>query len=96
MKISVEWLKEYVDLPGTLGQLKENLTMAGLVVEGVTDPDGAAVLELEITSNRPDCLSHIGVAREIAALYGTGLRLPAVSRELSLPEDRIPYAHRDP
>ncbi len=91
MRISVEWLKDYVDVPADLGQLKHDLTMAGLVVEGVLDPEGAPVLELEVTSNRPDCLSHIGVAREIAALYGARLRKPETCRELSPVRDRVAY-----
>ena len=37
------------------------------------------VIELEITPNRPDCLSMIGVAREMALLYNTSLKLPSIS-----------------
>ncbi len=91
MKISVEWLKEYVDLPESPARLKEDLTMAGLVVESVSGEGGDAVLELEITSNRPDCLNHTGVAREIAALYGRPMRMPPVRKRLRLPKDRIPF-----
>lgn len=40
------------------------------------------VLELEITPNRPDCLSMIGVAREVAALYGTELKVPEAQAEV--------------
>ena len=39
---------------------------------------GDAIFDLEITSNRPDCLSVIGVAREVAAITGAELRLPGV------------------
>jgi phenylalanyl-tRNA synthetase beta chain len=91
MKISVEWLKQYVELPATLGRLREDLTMAGLVVEGISDPDGSPVLEVEVTSNRPDCLSHIGVAREIAALYGTEVKAPEIAGDLNPGKDRISY-----
>jgi phenylalanyl-tRNA synthetase beta chain len=98
MKISTEWLRDYVELPESGDRLKEDLTMAGLAVESVVDHQGSPVMEFEITSNRPDCLSHYGVAREIAALYGRRLRHPAGSRRLVLPEERIPYAIeiRDP
>lgn len=34
------------------------------------------VFELEITPNRPDCLSHIGIARELSAYYGKELKYP--------------------
>jgi phenylalanyl-tRNA synthetase beta chain len=92
MKISVEWLKEYVDLPETTATLKEDLTLSGLVVESVGDYEGDAVLELEITSNRPDCLSHFGTAREVAALYRRPLKLPAARKRLRLRKERIPYS----
>ena len=91
MKISIEWLQEYLDLPESLEQLRSSLTMAGHVVESIAEIAGVPVLELEITSNRPDCLSHYGVAREIAALYGRRLRAAPVSRQLVLREERTPY-----
>ncbi len=91
MKISVEWLRDYVDIPESPARLKEDLTMAGLVVESVAGGDQDAVLELEITSNRPDCLNHVGVAREIAALYGRRLRMPPVRKRLRTSRDRIPF-----
>jgi len=65
--------------------------MAGLVVESVTGEGDHAVLELEITSNRPDCLNHVGVAREIAALYKRPVRMPPVRKRLTLAKDRIPF-----
>ena len=92
MKMSLEWLREYVDVPETAARLKEDLTMAGLLVESVSEENGNAVLEIEVTSNRPDCLSHIGIAREVAALYGHPLKNPTICRELRIPQDRVPYS----
>jgi phenylalanyl-tRNA synthetase beta chain len=94
MKISVEWLKEYVDILEEPARLKEDLTLSGLVVESVAASDGDVVLELEITSNRPDCLSHVGVAREVAALYRRPLKMPRLRKRLQLRKDRIPYSVR--
>jgi phenylalanyl-tRNA synthetase beta chain len=91
MKISIEWLKEYVDIKESLEKLKEDLSKIGLLVEGISEAPGTAVLEIEVTSNRPDCLSHIGIAREIAALYRRPLRLPPVQEKLSISEERIPF-----
>jgi phenylalanyl-tRNA synthetase beta chain len=91
MKISIEWLKEYVDVPEDLERLKQDLSMIGLVVESVTTLEAVTVLELEVTSNRPDCLSHIGIAREIAALYDRPLRHPAVCLNLQCREDPVPF-----
>ncbi len=90
MKISVEWLREYVELHESPEKLKEDLSMIGLLVEAITEVQGTVVLEIEVTSNRPDCLSHIGIAREIAALYQRPLRLPDVQKKLSIPSDRVP------
>lgn len=92
MKISIEWLRDYVDINESPEKLKEDLSMAGLLVEGITEVQGNTVLEVEVTSNRPDCLSQIGVAREVAALYRRPLRLPPVQEQLSISQERVPYA----
>jgi phenylalanyl-tRNA synthetase beta chain len=91
MKISIEWLKEYVDIQESPGKLKEDLSMIGLLVEGIAEAPGTSVLEIEVTSNRPDCLSHIGIAREVAALYRRPLKYPPVQKKLSISSERIPY-----
>jgi phenylalanyl-tRNA synthetase beta chain len=92
MKISIEWLKEYVAIPESPEKLKEDLSMIGLLVEGIAEAPGTSVLEVEVTSNRPDCLSHIGIAREIAALYHRPLQVPPVQEKCSVSPERIPYS----
>ncbi len=57
-------------------ELAERLTLSGLNHDGTADAAGDITLDLEVTSNRPDCLGHVGIAREVAALYGTALQLP--------------------
>ena len=57
-------------------ELAPRLTMLGLAVDAVHEAGDDHVLEIDLTSNRPDCLSHVGVAREVAALEGKTLRLP--------------------
>ncbi|MBI4465655.1 MAG: phenylalanine--tRNA ligase subunit beta, partial [Acidobacteria bacterium] len=74
MKILFSWLKEFVSLPSDMRRLAEDLTMLGLPVDSVSTEDGETILELDITTNRPDCLSHYGVARELAAFYGRKLK----------------------
>jgi len=81
MKIQLDWLKQYVDCPLPVLALGDLLTMSGLEIESyetVTLPDGThtEVLELNVTPNRGYCLSHIGVAREVAALTGKTLKIP--------------------
>jgi phenylalanyl-tRNA synthetase beta chain len=68
MKISLNWLSDF--LPGQLDApaFADALTHAGLPVETIDDVVGDTVIDVEVTSNRPDCLSHVGVARELAAI----------------------------
>ena len=81
MLVSYQWLREFVacDLPPAA--LAERLTMAGLAAAGWEARDGDIVFDLEITTNRPDCLSHYGVAREVAAV----LKLPLAPLAASVP-----------
>jgi phenylalanyl-tRNA synthetase beta chain len=76
MKISLDWLKDYVDTGLGRDETAERLTMIGLVPETVEDRDGDAVLDLETYANRPDTLGHLGVARELAALLAKPLLSP--------------------
>lgn len=81
MRILLSWLRDFVDVSVDIDELATALTMRGFEVAAVDRaPSGAsddAVLDLEITTNRPDCLSVTGIAREVAAMYGAELRLPA-------------------
>jgi phenylalanyl-tRNA synthetase beta chain len=92
MKISTEWLGEYVAASESAAKLKDDFTMIGLLVETISESGGTPVLEVEVTSNRPDCLSHLGMAREAAALYGKPLILPAACPDLRAAEERVPYS----
>ncbi len=83
MKISTNWLKDFVELAPPLARTAERLTLAGLEVkkcETLTQPSDT-LFEIEITSNRPDWLSHWGVAREIAAVENLSLKNPGVESE---------------
>ncbi len=75
MRLSLSWLKELTGLDIASEKLAHDLTMAGLEVEGVENLNGDTVLELSITPNRSDCLSVLGIAREVAAIYGLDLPL---------------------
>src|SRR5436305_14769942 len=77
MAISYYWLRELADVDLPPRELAERLTMAGLAVDAVHEKGDDFVLDLDLTSNRPDCLSHLGIAREAAALTGASLRIPA-------------------
>jgi len=72
MIVSLDWLREYVDLPMTSAELADRLALAGLNHERFDEE----VIDLEVTSNRADCLGHIGVAREVSVLWELPLTRP--------------------
>jgi phenylalanyl-tRNA synthetase beta chain len=76
MRVSLEWLAEFVDVSVPVKTLAERLQSAGLGVESVDRVGDDTVLDIELTANRPDCMSVLGVGREVALLLGAPLRLP--------------------
>ena len=74
MKISPQWLRDFVDLKVDVPQLARDLTAAGITVEGTTGSGDSVAFEMEITTNRPDAMNHYGVAREASAIYNLPLR----------------------
>jgi len=58
------------------GKAQSFLTMAGLEITSITDIDGDHIMEIEVTPNRPDCLSVLGIARELSAASGIAIKLP--------------------
>ena len=72
MKIVYHWLKEFVDATAPAAELRSRLSLAGMAVDSLEETAAGPVLDVEVTANRPDCLGHYGLAREIAAIY----RLP--------------------
>ena len=84
MKISPSWLRDFVDIPVDYRRLADELTLAGVAVEGISGEGDKTVYAMEITTNRPDAMNHHGVAREASALYDLPLR--AI-------EPKLPAAH---
>ena len=76
MKVSWEWLREYVVLDVSPEAFLDRLTMAGLNIETQTQVGDDRAIDIEVTSNRPDCLGHIGIAREASVLFGKPLKVP--------------------
>jgi phenylalanyl-tRNA synthetase beta chain len=76
MKILLSWLREFVDVPGTAEQIATTMSVRGFAVEGIESLPDDAVIDFEVTANRPDCLSVAGMAREIATAYGLEVRRP--------------------
>jgi len=74
MKLSPQWIREFVDVPVDDRRLAEDLTSIGIAVEGIAGQGANTVFEMEIGTNRPDAMNHYGVAREAAAFYGSSLK----------------------
>ena len=84
MNISYNWLKDLIQFDLSANELADQLTRVGITVEGVHPNGDDSVLDIDLTSNRPDCLSHLGIAREIAAITGRAFKVKAD------PEPEIP------
>ncbi|MGC2418018.1 MAG: phenylalanine--tRNA ligase subunit beta [Candidatus Acidiferrales bacterium] len=82
MKIVYNWLKEFVEATAPADELRARLSLAGIAIDSIEETAAGPVLDAEITANRPDCLGHYGVAREVAAIY----RLPVKSLKPKLKE----------
>ncbi len=76
MIVSWNWLTQYVRIDMPVEALTERLALTGLNHESTADVGGDLAIDLEVTSNRPDCLGHLGVAREISVLFERPLRTP--------------------
>ncbi|NCX99121.1 MAG: phenylalanine--tRNA ligase subunit beta, partial [Planctomycetia bacterium] len=76
MIISTSWLADYVQVPATAAELAERLALSGLNHESTTAVGADTAIEIEVTSNRADCLGHLGVAREAAVLFDRPLAVP--------------------
>src|SRR3984885_2850526 len=84
MKLSPQWIRDFVDIPVDDHRLAEDLTAVGIAVEGVGGTGADTVFEMEIGTNRPDAMNHYGVAREAAAIYSAELKeLSALSSQPS-------------
>lgn len=74
MRISVNWLKDYIDVDLSVSRLTDILNIIGLLVDSWEERDGDIFLELETYANRPDTLGHLGVARELAVALDLPLK----------------------
>src|SRR6266581_5599997 len=95
MRLLVSWLRDFVDVTASVEEIAEGLALRGFEVASVEPaPDGVrppwqktqttsdlrdGVIDFEITANRPDCLSVLGLAREVATLYDLPVRLPSTA-----------------
>ena len=78
MKILLSWLNDYIETGLAAEQIAEVLSDLGLPCEGIERLGDDAVIDVEVTSNRGDCLSYMGIARELAAATGKEWKRPDV------------------
>jgi len=90
MKITYSWLKDFVDVKIPPQELAHKLTMAGLEVVSLESVGQDSVFEIEITSNRPDWLNILGVAREVGAICGLKLNLTKIKETKTKAKDTLP------
>lgn len=74
MKVVYNWLKDFVDVTATPQELASRLALSGTNIGSLENGPHGAVIDAEIGSNRPDCLGHYGIAREVAAIYKLPLK----------------------
>src|SRR5580704_5380723 len=99
MKVVYNWLKDFVDVTASPDELASRLALSGTNIGGVEKGAHGAVIDAEVSSNRPDCLGHYGIAREVSAVYklplkpvapkpaeGSAKAADAVGVEIQVPE----------
>ena len=74
MKIVYHWLKDFVGMTASPDELASRLALSGTNIGGVEKGPHGAVIDAEVSSNRPDCLGHYGIAREVATIYKLPLK----------------------
>lgn len=88
MKIPLGWLKDYVDVAVEPQELGDDLTAAGLALDGLERDGRETILDFDVTTNRVDAMNVYGLAREVATLYG----LPLAPLRLDFAETGPPAA----
>ena len=95
MRIVLPWLSELVPVPGDADKIAREIALRGFEVAGV-EAGRIPVIDFEITANRPDCLSHVGLAREASAIWRLLLTMPDMSMPAAGPEETLSVRIEDP
>jgi phenylalanyl-tRNA synthetase beta chain len=96
MRVPYTWLKEFTDFSASPEEVADKLTMIGLEIEGAESVEGDTVFEVNVTPNRPDCLSMLGIARELSAVMGISLKIPVHDITGAEPASGYSVEIRDP
>ncbi len=79
MQFPLSWIKNYLDLPEQPQEIAEALTLAGIEVEAIKPIEDDCLFEISLTPNLGHCLSIVGLARELAAIFDRPIRIPSIS-----------------
>jgi hypothetical protein len=85
VRLVYPWLCDLVPVTGSPEAIAHEISLRGFEVASI-EPGKLPVIDFEITANRPDCLSHIGLAREASTIWGLPLTLP----DLAMPAAGTP------
>lgn len=77
MKVAYNWLKEFLDVSASPEEIASRLALSGTNIAGIENGAHGTVIDAEVTSNRPDCLGMLGIAREVGAIYRLPLKFTA-------------------
>src|SRR5262244_3045887 len=91
MRLVISWLRDFVDVTATAEEIAEKIGLRGFEVASVED----AVIDFEVTANRPDCLSVVGLAREVATAFDLPLKPPAHDADATVRLERLPTGLSD-
>jgi phenylalanyl-tRNA synthetase beta chain len=96
MRLVISWLREFVDIKASAEEIAETVSLRGFEVAAI-EPLGAddAVIDFEVTANRPDCLSVIGLAREVATAFDLPLTLPSAEGGARIRLAAVPLGKSD-
>ena len=86
MRLPLSWLREFVDVRVEPARLGDDLTLVGFALDGLETDGRDAVLDIDVTTNRVDCMNVYGLAREVAVIYG----LPLAPLDVSFAEQGTP------
>ena len=93
MRLVLSWLREFVDVKVSAEEIADTLSLRGFEVASIESLGGGdAVVDFEITANRPDCLSVLGLAREVATAYDLPLAPPSTDRHARVRLAELPVA----
>ena len=96
MKVLLSWIREFVDVPESAEDIGQLMSVRGLALEGLEPHGNDVVMDFDVTANRPDCLSMIGIAREIATAYDRPLKAGTKVPALRTSSDGIPVTIEAP